>query len=90
MDVQKIEAINSLEIVDWSCSNGECEYIHVADTPENRQTLLDSGFTEEQLHLREVKSDPDDGVLDVSYLAFNYAGANWFNQIYGFSENGEE
>ena len=79
-----LTTINDLNFVDWSCSGGECEYVLVEDNPENRQALLDAGFTEQQLSEPEVKIDPGDDVLDVSYLAFNYAGADWFNTKTGF------
>lgn len=71
----KIKAINSLPFSDWSCS-GECEYVLVDDTPENRKILMDAGFTEDELNVPEVSYD--DGSLDVAYLAFN-SGADFFN-----------
>lgn len=86
---QMLDAINALKFVDWSCSGGECEFVLVEDTPEIRKALTDAGFTEEQLSLPEVKIDPDDNVLDVSHLAFNYADAHWFNPKLGFSVDGE-
>lgn len=77
-DAQKIAAINSLEVVDYSCSGDECEYVFVDDTPEARKALLDAGFTEDQI--AEAAGDDDflvDGI-DVAVLAFGYAGATYF------------
>ncbi|WP_436663573.1 hypothetical protein ACOALA_13615 [Alicyclobacillus acidoterrestris] len=83
----KIEAINNLSFSDWSCSGGECEYVLVDDTPENRKILMDAGFTEDELNVPEVSYD--DGSLDVAYLAFN-SGAEWFNaklRMFGLEDN---
>lgn len=79
---EKLIAINSLSFVDWSCSGGECEYVLIENTPENRNTLLNVGFTGEQLEDENVKIDVDDEVLDVAYIAFSYANADWFNPKY--------
>ncbi len=73
----KIDAINSLVVEDDSCSGGECEYVLVLDTPENRKVLLDAGFTEDDLDNQAVKPDPEDDTLEVSYLAFT-SGADFY------------
>lgn len=83
VDQKKLEAINSLEFVDWSFIGDECEFVLVKDTLENRHALLEAGFTEMELNDPDVSMDSNE--LDVAYLAFGYAGATWFNQLTGFS-----
>lgn len=78
----KLEAINSLEFVDWSCSGSECEYVLVELNAESMRVLRESGFTEE-----EIDKASEDEYTDVSMLAFSN-GAKWFNSDYGFSEIG--
>ena len=73
----KIDAINSLVVEDYSCNGGECEYVLVQDLPENRNILLNAGFTSDDLQHPEVKPDPADDRLNIAYLAFT-SGADWF------------
>lgn len=81
--MNKIDAINALEVVDWSAAFGELEYVLAANNEENRRILLDGGFTEEEI--QESCNEPDIE-FDLSYLAFNYAGAKSWNKDSGFSK----
>ena len=82
--LKKLAGINRLPVLESSCSNGECEYVLIDATSSHRQALLDSWFTEDELSDENV-FDSDDSVIDVSVLAFEFAGATWFDSRTGFS-----
>ena len=79
--LKKLEAINSLPLVDYSINLGEVEYVYVENSMTNRKILLSAGFTEAELNDKQVDNDT---VLNMGYLAFN-SGATWFDQLNGFS-----
>jgi len=83
-----IDALNSLEVIDWSSSCGELEYVVAANTEENRKVLLDAGFTEEQINEATDGGETD---IDLTMLAMYYADAVWWSPKDGFSlEKGDE
>lgn len=83
-----IDALNSLEVIDWSSSCGELEYVIAANTGENVKVLLDAGFTEEQINEATDGGETD---IDLTVLAMYYTDAVWWSPEDGFSlEKGEE
>lgn len=83
-----IDVLNSLEVIDWSSSCGELEYVVAANTEENRKVLLDAGFTAEQI---DEATDGGETDIDLTMLAMYYADAVWWSKKDGFSlEKGEE
>lgn len=81
--MDKIHALNSISVVDWSCSGGECEYILAELTEENIKALTDAGFTTAEID--EAMGDDRENI-DLSTLAFSYADAAWWNKNDGFSQ----
>ena len=76
VDQRKLDAINSLKVLEDDGDGDVCFYVWVDDTPENRQVLLDAGFTENGL--TEVVELFDDGnTLDVSRLAWPSGATYW-------------
>lgn len=73
-DLCKLELLNSMEIVEFSCSCGECEYVLVEDNKVNRELLYKIGLNDE---LIEKECCPEEGYLDISVVAWKYA--NWFD-----------
>jgi len=82
-----IEALNSLEVVDWSASCGELEYVLAAPTEENIKTLLEAGFTHEMIN--EAQDGFPDNDIDLAYLAVNYARIYCWHKDRGFIEEDE-
>ncbi|HNX99598.1 MAG TPA: hypothetical protein PKN39_02350 [Oscillospiraceae bacterium] len=80
----KIIALNSLKVVDFFCSDGECESVLADNTPENAQILLDAGFTQEEL---AASTEYDAKMIDLSLLAFNYTSAEWWQKGVGFTSS---
>lgn len=80
--MNKIAALNELEVVDYSCSGGECEYVSAENNEENRNKLIGSGFTKEQI---KEANDGNDLEIDLAVLAFNYTVANCWHVKGGFS-----
>lgn len=73
--MDKLEILNSIEVVDCSVCGGECEYVLADITAENIVKLVDAGFTADQI----VESMGDDkDYIDLSLLAFSYADAWWW------------
>lgn len=86
-EAKKINALNSLDIVDYSCSGGTCEYVLASVTAENIKILLDVGFTAEQID----ESTGDDGdFIDLSILAFQHLNAIWWGTETGFTQESYE
>jgi hypothetical protein len=82
-----IEALNSLEVVDWSASCGELEYVLAESTEENVKTLLEAGFTQEMID--ESRDHQEDNDIDLTYLAANYANIYCWHKDRGFIEEDE-
>jgi hypothetical protein len=47
--MNKLELINSIEVIEDSASCGELEYVLVANTPENREKLLLIGVPQQEI-----------------------------------------
>lgn len=81
------EALNSLEVIDWSSSCGELEYVLAAGTEENIQTLLEAGFTKEMID--EAQGWYPDNGIDLTFLAVNYVGLCCWHEDFGFCDEDE-
>lgn len=76
MDDQKtLDAINSLDFIKSDADGEICYYVDIEDTFENRNVLLNAGFTEAEI--AAAKEISNEGALDVSQLAWS-AGASWW------------
>ena len=84
---RRIEALNSLEVTEWSASCGELEYVLAAATEENIKTLLDAGFTKEMIV--EAQGGFPDNDIDLTLLAVNYADVYCWHKDKGFIEEDE-
>lgn len=78
---EKINVINSMQVADYSCSIGECEYVVTKETDEKVKVLREMGMTDE--HYEQMTEEKD--YLDISYFAFNVLGATWWSKKEGFS-----
>lgn len=72
----KLELINSMEFIDWSCGGGECEYVLVEDNKKNRETLHEIGLTDKDI---ENECYPEEGALEISQIAWKNTSANYYN-----------
>lgn len=82
-----IEALNSLEVTDWSASWGELEYVLAEATKENINTLLEAGFTQKMIY--EARDFDDKNDIDLTYLAVNFADVYCWHEKIGFCEEDE-
>lgn len=80
--MDKLQALNSLEIVDSSVSQGECEYVLAEATAKNIEVLLKAGFTSEQI---DDAIGDDKTEIDLSMLAFMHTDAEWWDHQNGFT-----
>ncbi|UED70751.1 hypothetical protein [Brevibacillus sp. HD3.3A] len=74
--MNKLELINSIDVIEDSASCGELEYVLVANTPENREKLLQTGVTQQEID--EATDDLDGETIDISSIGFTYTGAKWY------------
>ena len=74
---EKLELLNSMKVIESSCSGGECEYVLVEDNEANRNILHRIGLTDE-----EIKNEcyPEGKTLDISVVAWERTTANWFSR----------
>ena len=79
--MDKLQALNSLKIVDSSICGEEVEYICAEISAANIKVLLDAGFTAEQID--EAMGD-DKNAIDLATLAFNHTDAAWWSSECGF------
>lgn len=79
--VDKITALNSFEITEWSWGLGELEYVLAALTEENLKILRDAGFSEDEI---SHSTDGFETDIDLVTLAFNYTNANCWSKTQGF------
>lgn len=79
--MDKLEALNSLEIVDSSICGDEVEYVCAEISAANIKVLLDAGFTTEQID--EAMGD-DKTDIDLATLAFNHTDSVWWDSERGF------
>lgn len=78
----KLQALNALDVEDFSCCGGECEYVLAGITATNIKALLDAGFSAEQID--EAMVD-DKTAIDLAVLAFQHADAGWWSSKNGFA-----
>lgn len=86
MERDKLDKLNELEVVDWDCDGVETIYVHVEDTPENREILIELGATAEQI---EEMVFEHYGELDITRFAFEELGAAWYMPEKGFGKEHE-
>jgi len=79
--MNKLELINSMEVVEDSASCGELEYVLIANTPENREKLLQIGATQQEID--NATDDFDGETIDISSIGFMYTGAKWYEKRLG-------
>ncbi|MDU4476649.1 hypothetical protein [Clostridium sp.] len=77
---EKIKLLNKLEIIDYSISTDEIEYLEIEDNERNVEILKTLGATNKEF---EIMRDSTDGSLEISEFAFKFA--NWFSTKDGFS-----
>ena len=81
--MDKLAELNKMEVVDYSISCNEVEYVAVENNEENRQLLISLGATEEEL-LEMAGDTLDNDTLDIAYFAFNECDAGWWSVKEGF------
>lgn len=79
-----VDALNSLEVIDYSASGGELEYVTAENSDENRNILLQAGFTERDLDEATCHDELDD--IDLTHLAVNRAHIYCWTKDDGFIE----
>lgn len=81
MDIkEKLEILNSIWVVDYACYAGECEYVLIDDTKENRDRLNSIGYDNEYI---EKNCYPEGECLDICMIGFLLA--NTFSGNDGFT-----
>lgn len=75
-----LKVLNSMEILDWSCTGEECEYVLVENNEENRNMLLKAGLTKE-----DIDGYVNEETIDISMIAWAKAGAGYWSYMTGFS-----
>ena len=86
--MNKLEMLNSLEVVAWSASGKEVDYVLVNNTEFNRKILVACGATNKDLDRMSTTFTagfPDDGELDISLFAWEHTEANSWNLNDGFA-----
>lgn len=82
---EKINLLNTIPVEDWDCGHDEIVYIRVADSESNRKVLTELGATETDFNDMAID---DDGMLDISFFAFEHTDAEWWCNSRGFG-NGD-
>ncbi len=75
---EKLDLLNVLDVVDYSCSGGECEFVLVERNAETKAVFDKIGVTDEWL------SEEDGDEIDIASVGFGLCRATWFDQINGF------
>ena len=75
----KLLILNMMEVVDFSCSGGECEYVTVDDNQENRRLLHAMNLTDEVIDGYVM-----DDTIDISMIAWEYTDVNYWSKKMGF------
>ncbi len=83
----KLKAINTLEVDDFDCDCGEVGYVYAESSLENIKILFDAGFTTHEIG---TAIGDNDGVIDLSVLAFRFCGAASWDSGGGFSLGSEQ
>lgn len=77
-----LKLLNSIEIVDYSISSDEIEYIEVGDNAKNVEMLKQLGAIEDDF---DIMRDGNEGSLEIAEFSFKFA--DWFSGKEGFSIN---
>lgn len=80
-DLEKLELLNSIEILDISTGQGDIEYIVIQDNETNREKLNQLGATEDDFEEMTYGIE-DEGILDITTFSFKFA--NWYSPKNGF------
>jgi len=75
----KLLLLNIMEVVDFSCSGGECEYVTADDNQENRKLLHAINLTDKDIDMYTV-----DDTIDISMIAWEHTDANYWSKKRGF------
>lgn len=78
---QKLELINSMEIIDTDSDGESLYYVLVKNSKENIDKLKTIGATDSDL---QNAIDLEDQSIDISSIVFTYTDANWFSHGNGF------
>lgn len=81
--MDKLKELNQIQILDYSVSNGELEYIMIENTEENRDILTRIGATKEDFE--EMEFDNDDTLLDITLFPFSKLDAAHWDSENGFT-----
>lgn len=81
--MDKLAILNEIDVIEDSCSNGECEYVLIENSDENREVLKELGADEADIENMKVLDNYD--VLDITWFAFNQLDAAWYEPGTGFS-----
>ncbi len=81
----KLDVLNALKVSDWSVASGEVEYVLTERTDDTVNALLAAGFTGEEIQSASDEYESDNREIDLSALAFQVVGANWWSLEEGFS-----
>lgn len=73
-DQEKLNVLNSIEVADYSASDGELESVYVINSEENREKLRTLGASDQII---TSLSDEDD--IEIVSLAFEFTIAVWFD-----------
>ena len=86
--MNKLEMLNSLEVVAWSARGKEVDYVLVNNTEFNRKVLAECGATNKDLYRMATTFTagfPDYDYLDISLFAWEHTEANCWNLNDGFA-----
>lgn len=78
--MNKIDLLNSIEVIDDSACCGKLEYVHVANTPMNRKKLRQVGATDQEI---KEATDAFDESIDIACIRFTYIDAKWYEKRLG-------
>ena len=86
--MNKLEMLNSLEVVAWSARGKEVDYVLVNNTEFNRKILVACGATNKDLYRMATTFTagfPDFDYLDISLFAWEHTEANSWSLNDGFA-----
>lgn len=78
--MDKLEILNKIPAVDYSCVSKELEYVQIENIENNRKILRSLGVEEEELS-RAIVEEED--VIDIVGIACNFGAVGW-QKGYGF------
>lgn len=78
MNKQKeLEILNSMEIVDAESGGEAMLHIYVENNEENKNKLLELGFSNEYIESGIYDYEDENNVIDLNHFAWDFA--EWFN-----------